>query len=338
MSESMQGSKPVVFWMFPIILLCLSYLENLFNECFLIDEETFIFLDYETFIDLSKSPFLPSTNQSCDLVLDPSLLNFFIDSSQESTEFFLPIDSQKLQTICEYPIFNVTTYYPEPQEVHLGVIYVSLHPTLLWLTFIFLIFFYFISYLCIVQYCNLRLRSLRRDSQRFNRSKCGDFFIGVSPLVWAFWATADDFIDLTADHFNFGNLNATDMIQLDTTDMIIKTNEYGWGWEYYYPKNLDLNCNIKKNYSVFIANSLKYGKISNVNNTNTNVWDFSQNKQYDFVVTPTHPLLLPIDNYKTLNFFYLNDAKKNSFYQLSLHKQILILSKFFIHDIVFNPV
>jgi heme/copper-type cytochrome/quinol oxidase subunit 2 len=40
--------------------------------------------------------------------------------------------------------------------------------------------------------------------------------------------------------------------------MVVGIRAYQWGWEYFYPKGLDLNYTVTPNYSIFAGNSLKY--------------------------------------------------------------------------------
>ena len=55
---------------------------------------------------------------------------------------------------------------------------------------------------------------------------------------------------------------STDAIDLNdgfgTAELVVGVRAYQWGWEYYYPKSIDLNYNVEPSYSSFIGNSLKY--------------------------------------------------------------------------------
>jgi heme/copper-type cytochrome/quinol oxidase subunit 2 len=50
-----------------------------------------------------------------------------------------------------------------------------------------------------------------------------------------------------------------------TGEIVIGIRAYQWGWEYFYPKSIDLHYNVNPSYSVVVGNSLKY----NTGNTNT---------------------------------------------------------------------
>jgi len=41
-------------------------------------------------------------------------------------------------------------------------------------------------------------------------------------------------------------------------ELTLGVRAYQWGWEYYYPKNLDLNYNVRTSYSSFTGKSLRY--------------------------------------------------------------------------------
>lgn len=166
----------------------------------------------------------------------------------------------------------------------------------------------------------------RRETRGVSRSKCGDLITAIVPVSWAASIIIGESTD-AIDYFDgFG-----------TAEIIVGIRAYQWGWEYYYPKDLDLNYNIRKNYSMFTGNSLKYNKTSDINNTAGNVWKFYQNKPYDFVVTPAHLLLLPIDNYKILNFLNFSDVGTNVFHESSLFRQTKMFSKIFHSPLFFAP-
>jgi len=41
-------------------------------------------------------------------------------------------------------------------------------------------------------------------------------------------------------------------------EIVIGIRAYQWGWEYFYPKGIDLNYNVTPSYSSMVGNSLKY--------------------------------------------------------------------------------
>jgi hypothetical protein len=87
-----------------------------------------------------------------------------------------------------------------------------------------------------------------------------------------------------------------------TGEIVIGIRAYQWGWEYFYPKNIDLSYNVKPSYSSFIGNSIKYNNINEKSLNSNNLWKYYQIKQNtDQVNTPGHLLLSPTDNNLILN-------------------------------------
>lgn len=156
----------------------------------------------------------------------------------------------------------------------------------------------------------------RRETRGVSRSKCGDLITACVPVSWATSIIVSESTD-AIDYFDgFG-----------TTELVVGVRAYQWGWEYYYPRDLDLNYNLKKNYSTFVGNSLKYEKSSELFSDSNNLWKFYQNKNSDQVVTPSHLLLVPSDNYKIINLLNFSDIGSNSLSESNSFKKIRILSK-----------
>ena len=149
-----------------------------------------------------------------------------------------------------------------------------------------------------------------------SRSKCGDLITACVPVTWAASIIVSESTDAIDYYDGFG-----------TTELVIGIRAYQWGWEYYYPRNLDLNYNLKKNYSSFIGNSLKYEKSSNLFSNKNNIWKSYQNKSGDQIVTPSYLLLVPSDNYKIVNLLNFNDIGASKLNESNAFKKIRILSK-----------
>lgn len=113
-----------------------------------------------------------------------------------------------------------------------------------------------------------------------------------------------------------------------TTELVVGIRAYQWGWEYYYPKDIDLHYNIKNNYSLFIGNSLKYNPASPVNLNNNNLWKFYQNKNTDHIITPAYLFLLSLDNFKIFNYLNFNDIGSNVLNESNVFRKIKTFSKF----------
>lgn len=113
-----------------------------------------------------------------------------------------------------------------------------------------------------------------------------------------------------------------------TTELVIGIRAYQWGWEYYYPKDIDLNYNIKPTYSHFIGNSLKYNSSNNLTQKTNNLWKFYQNKNSDHVITPAHVLFFSLDNFKIFNYLNFNDIGSNVLTESNIFRKIKNFSKF----------
>jgi hypothetical protein len=166
----------------------------------------------------------------------------------------------------------------------------------------------------------------RRETRGVSRSKCGDLITATVPVTWAASIIVSETTDAIDYYDGFG-----------TTELVVGVRAYQWGWEYYYPKDIDLNYNIKQNYSTFVGNSLKYNQTSMTNLSSNNLWKFYQNKVSDSVITPAHLLVLPLDNFKTLNFLNFNDIGINTLNEANSFKKIKMFSKTFTSNLLFIP-
>lgn len=109
--------------------------------------------------------------------------------------------------------------------------------------------------------------------------------------------------------------------------MTVGIRAYQWGWEYYYPKNLDLHYNIKNSYTTYTGKSLKYDLTTESTLTQNDLWRFYQNKTSDAPITPSHLMLLPLDNGQVLNFMNFDNIGQNSLKEVSAFKKIRTTSK-----------
>ncbi len=238
---------------------------------------------------------------------------------------------QNLQNIYHYSVPTTKLFYPEPfiatasfMHSDLWFVHILVYQYWLWFVFIFIIVFFIITFLCIVRWCNMRVRP-RRETRRVSRSKCGDLITAIVPVSWAASIIISESTD-AIDYFDgFG-----------TTEMVVGIRTYQWGWEYYYPKDIDLNYNVKKSYSSFFSKSLKYSPTSETNLSSNKAWKFYQNKPYDFVVTPAHLLLLPTDNFKILNYLNFSDVGTNAFHEPTLFNNTRMFSKTNFSNLLFS--
>lgn len=239
---------------------------------------------------------------------------------------------ENVTAVYHYSVPNVKLYYPEPfiaspTFIHndLWFVHILVFQYWLWFIFIFIIVFFFLTYLCTLRWCNMRIRP-RRETRGVSRSKCGDLITATVPVTWAISIIINESTDAIDYHDGFG-----------TTELVVGVRAYQWGWEYYYPKDIDLNYNIKPSYSAFVGNSLKYTKSSDTTLRANNLWKYYQNKTTDQVITPAHILALPMDNYKLLNFLNFNDVGANSLQEINAFKKIRMFSKTYTSNLTFVP-
>ena len=223
-------------------------------------------------------------------------------------------------------------YYPEPfiasaSMIHndLGFLHILQYQYWLWFFFVFLIVFFFITFICTVRWCNMRTQP-RRETRGVSRSKCGDLITACVPVTWAMSIIVSESTDATDYYDGFG-----------TSEVIVGVRAYQWGWEYYYPKNIDLNYNIKPSYSAFIGNSLKYTTSSEKTLNANDLWKFYQNKTDDAVITPAHLLVLPLDNTKMFNFLNFNNIGASTLQESNAFKKVRMFSKTFTTNLVHTP-
>lgn len=229
---------------------------------------------------------------------------------------------ENLTAIYHYSVPNAKLSYPEPfiasasfMHTDLWFVHILIYQYWLWFVFIFIIVFFFVTFICTVRWCNMRVRP-RRETRGVSRSKCGDLITAIVPVSWA----ASIIINESTDAIDYYDGFAT-------TEIVVGIRAYQWGWEYYYPKDIDLNYNIKNNYSIFVGNSLKYNKSSKTTLSSNNLWKFYQNKPSDQVILPAYLLLIPTDNYKLANFLNFNDIGANSLLESSAFRRVRAFSK-----------
>lgn len=214
-------------------------------------------------------------------------------------------------------------HYPEPfiaspSFVHedLWFIHILHYQHWLWFMFISLIMFYFITFINVVRWCNLRTKP-RRETRGVSRSKCADLITASVPVTWAASIIISETVDAADYYDGFGS-----------GEIVIGIRAYQWGWEYFYPKGIDLNYNVNPSYSSMVGNSLKYTTTnSNTLNSNT-LWKYYQNKNNNKTTsTPAHLVLAPSDSDKILNFMKFSDLGTDNLKDSSTFKKIQYFSK-----------
>jgi hypothetical protein len=150
--------------------------------------------------------------------------------------------------------------------------------------------FYFITFIHVVRWCNLRSKP-KRETRGVSRSKCADLITACVPVSWALSIIISETVDATDYYDGFG-----------TGEVVIGIRAYQWGWEYFYPKNIDLNYNVTPSYSSFIGNSIKYNNTSSEQLDANAIWKFYQKKNKTAQVnTPAYTILSPNDSNSSMN-------------------------------------
>nr|ACX30947.1 cytochrome c oxidase subunit 2 [Moneuplotes minuta] len=144
---------------------------------------------------------------------------------------------------------NIKMYYPEPFIASptfinddIWFLHITIYQYWLWFIFISLIVFFFLGFLITLRWCNIRHRPAR-ETRGVSRSKCGDLITATVPVSWA----ASIIIHESTDAIEFAD-------GFGSTDVAIGIRAYQWGWEYYYPKGLNLTNQL--NDTSFLGNSL----------------------------------------------------------------------------------
>ena len=217
----------------------------------------------------------------------------------------------------------VKLYYPEPfiaspSFVHEEVWFIHIlhYQHWLWFFFISLIMFYFVMFLMSVQYCSARNQP-KRETRGVSRSKCADLITACVPVSWAMAIIISETVDAADYYDGFG-----------TGQIVIGIRAYQWGWEYFYPKTIDLNYNVKPSYSSVIGNSLKYTNSSSENLSSNSFWKSYQRKNMQSISSsPAHLLLSPSDNSKLISGASFNNVGLSSVKDSSAFKKIQYFSK-----------
>jgi heme/copper-type cytochrome/quinol oxidase subunit 2 len=106
--------------------------------------------------------------------------------------------------------------------------------------------FFFITFVNVVRWCNLRNKP-KRETRGVSRSKCADLITACVPVSWASAIIITETVD-AADYYD----------GFSTGEIVIGIRAYQWGWEYFYPKSIDLNYNVNPSYSALVGKSVKY--------------------------------------------------------------------------------
>lgn len=199
----------------------------------------------DTFFLFLNSVELPS---QINLELYDSFLDMFLNktaSTHNPLESFL----QDSFSVFHVSVPNIKLYYPEPfiatpTFVHddIWFLHIVIYQYWLWFLFIFIVVFFFLMFLITLRWCNIRNRPAR-ETRGVSRSKCGDLITATVPVSWATSIIIHESADAIELQDGFGS-----------TEMAVGIRAYQWGWEYYYPKDLDFM--FRTNTSKLVGNSL----------------------------------------------------------------------------------
>ena len=289
----------------------------------------FIGMIYSSIYELLESALLPSTNSTANLTNET--LKTLLEVSDSNT-----VDSKSstsnVRSLLQYTIPDGKLMYPEPfiaspSYLHSDLTYLHIFQYWywLWFMFIFLICFFFISFLCTVRWCTNRVRP-RRETRGVSRSKCGDLITACVPVSWAISIIVHESTDATDLNDGFG-----------TAELVVGVRAYQWGWEYYYPRSIDLNYSVRPSYSTFVGNSLKYNFSSGKNLSSNSLWRMYQNKSEDRVITPAHLLLIPSDSGNSVSFLNFNNLGLNTLRESSAFSKIRNSTKIYNSHLVHTP-
>jgi len=237
-----------------------------------------------------------------------------------------------VKSMYHFSIPQTKLYYPEPfiaspSFIHndIGFIHILQYQFWLWFVFIFMIVFFFLSFLCVSRWCSMRNQP-RRETRGVSRSKCGDLITACVPVTWAVSIIVSESTDAMDINDGFG-----------ASEILIGIRAYQWGWEYYYPKSIDLQYNVRPSYSTFIGNSLKYNSSSEKTLNTNQLWKFYQNKKEDLIITPAHLLTVPLDNNKVFNFMNFKNIGASTAQESAAFKKVRMYSKVYNTNLVHTP-
>ena len=213
---------------------------------------------------------------------------------QNLDSWLLTGDSTPIQTSS---VPDTKLYYPEPfvaspSFVHeeIWFLHILYYNYWLWFFFISLIMFYFITFISVVRWCNLRVKP-KRETRGVSRSKCADLITACVPVSWAASIIISETVDASDYYDGFG-----------TGELVIGIRAYHWGWEYFYPRNIDTNYNLRLSYSALLGRSVKYSTSSSELMDSNQLWKHFQKKNLSSQPnTPGHLLLSPPTKSSALN-------------------------------------
>ena len=178
---------------------------------------------------------------NCISITDFSIYENFIACFVNVADFSDSVSNLDNLSVLHATTPNIKLYYPEPfiatpTFVHddIWFVHIVIYQYWLWFIFVFIIVFFFLAFLVTIRWCNLRQRPVR-ETRGVSRSKCGDLITATVPISWATSIIIHESTDAIELQDGFGS-----------TELAIGIRAYQWGWEYYYPKDLQKHLFIFK--------------------------------------------------------------------------------------------
>jgi hypothetical protein len=305
---------------YDLVINNMAFLES-FNE-----HKFFSVADLESteFMNISKNLVQQMESSFGESGEDTMLLrSFYPELNDLITDYELSLVEDDGSIADQLSTPDTKLYYPEPfiaspSFVHedLWFIHILHYQHWLWFMFISLIMFYFITFISVVRWCNLRTKP-KRETRGVSRSKCADLITATVPVTWAASIIISESVDAADYYDGFGS-----------GEIVIGIRAYQWGWEYFYPKGIDLNYNVSPSYSSMVGNSLKYTTTSSSTLKSNTLWKYYQNRNNNKTTsTPAHLVLSPSDNAKILNFMKFSDIGTSGVKDSGAFKKIQYFSK-----------
>ena len=251
---------------------------------------------------------------------DADRLTLALDLNYKELNHYNNLECIRAQNHLSTPTSKL--HYPEPYiasasfiHTDIGFMRILHYQYWLWFFFIFLIVFFFLTFLTTVRWCNARVKP-RRETRGVSRSKCGDLITACVPVSWAISIIVTESTDASDLYDGFGGAELT-----------IGIRAYQWGWEYYYPKTLDLNYTQNTLHSSTVGNAFKYEALSGSTLNVNDLWRFYQSKSQDSALVPAHLILLQADKHGLAPFFSSETLGLNKLKESTAFKKIAVTKK-----------
>lgn len=223
-------------------------------------------------------------------------------------------------------------YYPEPfvaapsfLHYDFWFIHISVYVYWIWFLFSFIIVFFIITGLCTIRWCNPRMKP-RRETRGISRSKCGDLITAIVPVTWATSIIIHESTD-AVDMFDGGG----------TTNISVGIRAYQWGWEYYYPRSLDLHRKVNPYAGVFLGRTIVNTPYCGIDGLQRKHINKSINRFDDAVNISPHLLILPSKTSSIPFFSKLNHSGRNTKAEHVAFRSVYQYARF-LQSELFNPL